>query len=102
MDEARREYYAAMKKLSSGEMRLKDLPLDTLEQLLSRLMIDADLLQDHFDERREKDSDSPGPGTSAPDFKLELIDGKGTRTGKMVSLKENLDKPVALIFGSYT
>ena len=102
MSDARREYYDAMRKLSSGEMRLKDLPQEALEQLLSRLMIDADVLQDHFDERREKDRDSPGAGTEAPDFRLELIDGKGTRTGNMVSLKECLDKPVALIFGSYT
>lgn len=91
-----------MKKLISGAMRLDDLPDDTVERLTAMLKTDAKALQARFDERQEKERNSPGPASIAPDFNLERIDGKGVRTGAMCALKDNLDKPVALIFGSYT
>ncbi len=53
-------------------------------------------------DRGEPGHPSPGPGTPAPNFRLELIDAGGTRTGEIRALTDHLDKPVALIFGSYT
>ncbi len=38
----------------------------------------------------------------APDFALELLSEKGERTGETRRLSDAYDKPVALIFGSYT
>ena len=45
---------------------------------------------------------APRPGDPAPDFRLERLDGKGQRTGSYERLRDHLDKPVALVFGSYT
>lgn len=42
---------------------------------------------------------SPAVGDKAPDFTLEILDGKGKKV-KLSSFKGK--KPVLLIFGSYT
>ncbi len=96
------DLFAVMKRLLSGEMRLSELPPSSVERLTDMMKSDADALQKVFDERVALEKTAPKPGTDAPDFNLELIDPKGIRTGEMRALSDHLDKPVALLFGSYT
>ncbi len=96
------DLYAVMKQLLSGEMRLSDLPTDAVQRLTDMMKSDADTLQKRFDQRSEREKKAPKPGTAAPRFNLELIDEKGARTGEMRALSDHLDKPVALLFGSFT
>lgn len=53
-------------------------------------------------DRVEADKRSPQVGESAPDFELELLSVAGIRTGSFLKLSSLKDKPVGLIFGSYT
>jgi len=50
----------------------------------------------------ERQSGVPQPGDIAPDFELELLDKDLKRAGKTVQLSALKEKPVALMFGSYT
>jgi len=56
----------------------------------------------YLQERIRCDLGAPKEGQSAPDFTVERLNSKGKRTGEMVTLSALLDKPVALLFGSYT
>ena len=91
-----------MKQLLSGEMRLSELPQDALERLTDMMSSDAETLQALFDRRVAIEKTAPRPGHEAPEFNLELLDDNGARTGQMRALSDHLDKPVALLFGSYT
>ena len=100
--EERINFMEFMGALRSGKKRLDDCPGEVVEQLTSMFKTTREKLQSRFDHDRDRESNSPGPGSKAPDFNLELLDGKGKRTGEMVRLSDHFDKPVALIFGSYT
>ena len=102
MNNPKFDLFAVMKQLLSGEMRLSDLPHDAVQRLTDMMKSDADALQERFDQRASREKTAPKPGTVAPRFNLELIDEKGARTGEMRALTDHLDKPVALLFGSYT
>ena len=56
----------------------------------------------YLQERIRQDLSAPKEGQPALDFTSERLDAKGKRTGKMVNLFSLFDKPVALLFGSYT
>ena len=45
---------------------------------------------------------SPKVGDDAPDFKAEVLDERGKRTGKMQLLSSQFGVPLGLVFGSYT
>lgn len=102
MNSPKFDLFAVMKQLLSGEMRLSELPQNAVERLTDMMKSDAEALQARFDERAAREKTAPTPGTEAPWFNLELIDEKGVRTGEMRALTDYLDKPVALLFGSYT
>ena len=102
MNNPKFDLFAVMKQLLTGEMRLSDLPQNAIERLTDMMKSDADTLQARFDQRAAREKTAPKPGTRAPGFNLELIDEKGTRTGETKALGDHLDKPVALLFGSYT
>jgi len=91
-----------MGALRSGEKRLDDFPDDLVDRVVEMFKLSRVDLQARFDKGLLVEKGSPGPGMIAPDFRLELIDGEGNRTGEQVQLSTKLDKPVALIFGSYT
>ena len=88
--------------LDAGKTRVDELSEAEASALTARLGLGPDAIQDLFDERVARERTSPVPGGPAPDFNLELIDPQGARTGQMRRLFDHGDKPVALIFGSYT
>jgi|TARA_Y100000310_G_scaffold343089_1_gene449140 hypothetical protein len=100
--ENRVNFMEFMGALRSGEKRLDDCPAEVVEHLTGMFKTTAEKLQRRFDRDRDRERNSPRPGSSAPDFSLELLDDKGKRHGEYARLSEHLDKPVALIFGSYT
>ena len=100
--ESRINFRDFMIKLRRGDTRLDDLPEDAVERLCEMYKTTKEKLQARFDEGIERESNSPAPGKQAPDFNLERLDGQGKRTGEFVRLHDDLDKPVGLIFGSYT
>lgn len=102
MGDEKFDLFAAMKRLVVGEMRLSDIPESAVTQLTSMMKIDADTLQTQFDQRAAREKEAPKPGIVAPGFNLEMIDQQGVRTGETRSLADHRDKPVALLFGSYT
>ncbi len=102
MENPKFDLFAVMKQLLSGEMRLSDLPHNAVERLTEMMKSDAESLQARFDQRVKREKTAPRPGSAAPEFTLELIDEKGVRTGVQKSLADHRDKPVALLFGSYT
>ena len=100
--ESRINFRDFMIKLRRGETRLDDLPEDAVRRLCEMYKTTKEKLQARFDEGIERESNSPVPGKQAPNFNLERLDAQGKQTGEFVTLHENLDKPVGLIFGSYT
>lgn len=59
-------------------------------------------LRSFMEKRVLRDQRSPKVGEPAPDFELELLTAAGGRSGDTVTLSSYFDKPVAMIFGSYT
>lgn len=100
--EKRINFMEFMAALRSGKKRLDECPDEVVEQLTSMFKTSREKLQNRFDKDLDRESNSPKAGSRAPDFKLELLDDKGKRSGEMVRLSDHFDKPVALIFGSYT
>ncbi|MBV7333405.1 hypothetical protein KFU94_35255 [Chloroflexi bacterium TSY] len=49
-----------------------------------------------------RQANAPIVGHPAPDFEIERLDTHGKQTGQMSRLSSAFDKPVALVFGSYT
>ena len=88
--------------LSSGEMDVDDVPESFLENLLKQRGISREQLRSDFGRRRKREEAAPNVGQPAPDFELELLSPGGKRTGEMRRLSDAFEKPVALIFGSYT
>ncbi|MEJ2132446.1 MAG: hypothetical protein P8Y95_12725 [Gammaproteobacteria bacterium] len=99
---SRLDFRDVMIKLRTGEARLDELPQVAVERLCDMYKTTSEKLQARFDAGIERERNSPTPGKRAPDFNLERLDANGVRTGEFVRLHDNLDKPVGLIFGSYT
>lgn len=91
-----------MVALRSGEKRLDDFPDEVVNRVVKMFSMSRQDLQSRFDKGVLLEKNSPKPGMTAPDFRLELMDRKGNRTGEQVQISKQRDKPVALIFGSYT
>ena len=56
----------------------------------------------YLQDRIRKDIAAPKEGDAAPDFAVERLSPDGKRTGETINLSAFFDKPVALLFGSYT
>ena len=50
----------------------------------------------------ERDRKTPSVGGQAPDFELAALSAAGETTGERVRLADHFERPVALVFGSYT
>ncbi len=96
------DFFATMDALRTGKKRLDDLPEDVVERFTTMMNTDRQSLQLRFDSTAERERRSPKVGMRAPDFNLELLDTAGKRTSGTRALADHLDKPIALIFGSYT
>ncbi len=66
----------------------------------------SDLTEDEFNAIRDwqkgRQGGVPQPGSVAPDFEADLLDGNQNRTGETVRLSDLRGKPVGLVFGSWT
>jgi hypothetical protein len=89
-------------ELRSGAKRLDDFPEEVLREATQVSSLSHSELQAFFDKGVRLEKSSAKVGRKAPEFRLHGIDDQGNRTGEMVQLSETLDKPVALVFGSYT
>lgn len=96
------DFFATMDALRTGRTRLDDLPDEVVDRFTTMMSTDRASLQSRFDRTAERERRSPKAGARAPGFALELLDASGKRTGETRALVDHLDKPVALIFGSYT
>ena len=101
-DTAKVDFFATMDALRSGKKRLDDLPDAVVERFTTMMKTDRAALQTRFDKTAERERCSPKVGEPAPTFDLELLDAAGKRTTETRALGDQFDKPVALIFGSYT
>ncbi|MDH3641135.1 MAG: hypothetical protein OES38_03510 [Gammaproteobacteria bacterium] len=88
--------------LRNGRKRLDDFADDVVKRATELSHVGRSELQAFFDTGVARETTSPKPGSKAPDFQLERLDAKGKQTGESVQLARTLDKPVALVFGSYT
>ena len=66
----------------------------------------SDITEAQFDalqaEQKARQVKVPQPGTTAPDFALDMVTRERKRTGEKVRLSALHGHPVGLIFGSYT
>jgi hypothetical protein len=72
------------------------------DEVFQRMNISREDFREVTARMAERDARTPAVGTPAPDFELELLDGKGVRTGEYRRLSAHRGRPVALVFGSYT
>ena len=95
--------------LSSGPDRSLNLPQVIEDRIVSITEAELELrgwtregMRRRYLDRMKRDLGSPQVGEEAPDFELELLNATGERTGELIALSGLRDRPVALIFGSYT
>jgi hypothetical protein len=88
--------------LRAGRNRLDDFSDDVVARATELSHLGRSELQSFFDTGVAREKSSPKVGTKAPEFRLERLDQNGNRTGHSIHLAQILDKPVALVFGSYT
>ena len=88
--------------LRTGKKRLDDFADDVVKRATELSHLGRSELQAFFDTGVARETSSPKSGSKAPDFQLERLDARGNQTGKSIQLAKILDKPVALVFGSYT
>ncbi len=98
----RAELMKVMRGLGSGELDVASVPKPMLDFVKKMTNRSAEEIVEHAAQRREREARAPKPGMQAADFELELLSEKGERTGEMRRLSDAYDKPVGLIFGSYT
>ena len=96
------DFFATMDALRTGKTQLDDLRDEVVDRFTTMMNSDRASLQSRFDRTAERERRSPQAGMRAPVFDLELLDAVGNRTAETRALADHLDKPVALIFGSYT
>ncbi len=96
------DFFATMDALRTGKTRLDELPDEVADRFTTMMNTDRASLQSRFDRTAQRERRSPKAGMRAPVFDLELLDAVGKRTAETRALADHLDKPIALIFGSYT
>jgi hypothetical protein len=62
--------------------------------------ITAEQFDGHIATQKAREAVVPKIGSEAPDFVADVLDRK--RTGRQVRLSDLRDKPVGLVFGSFT
>ena len=96
------DLHEVIRELDSGRTHFDRLSGPAAQALSLRLGLDSKALRALFDNRAERERNAPETGGPAPDFNLELLGPQGSGTNQKCRLFDHLDKPVALIFGSYT
>ena len=88
---------ADFRALIEGRKRLDELPDPFVDRLVAMWKTDRPTLEERFRRSAKREKASPKSGSMAPDFSLRELD-----SGRLVRLSDHRDKPVGLIFGSYT
>ncbi|MDE0800838.1 MAG: redoxin domain-containing protein [Rhodospirillaceae bacterium] len=77
--------------------------MDSLsDEMIEAMNVTREFLGNRNVEKDKMDARAPKILDQAPDFTAERLSGDGSRTGEKISLSNILDKPVGLLFGSYT
>ena len=77
--------------------------MDTVtDDMVKAMNVTRDFLRNRNVEKERMDAVAPSEGDAAPDFEAEQLSPAGQRTGTKLRFSELLDKPVGLMFGSYT
>ena len=101
-EQPRFDLYQTMRELFEGKIRLDDLDEEVVAHFEKVMQGGKEALQARFDGKVAQERNAPKLADAAPDFELERLDSQGQRTGEMRRLSDYYDKPVALIFGSFT
>ena len=96
------DFVGTLVKIRFGEIKVDDLSEAETERMTGIMGIDRAALQARFGRIEERERRAPGAGDLAPKFELEGLDSNGKRTGERYAPLRRPEKPVALIFGSYT
>ncbi len=72
------------------------------EEMWKRMNITKEEFLVIRDRMVEREKSAPAVGSLAPDFDVERLSPEGERTEESVRLSDHFDRPVGLIFGSYT
>ena len=72
------------------------------EKALKQMGLSREEFREVARRMEERERKSPPVGGLAPDFELAALSATGEPTGETVRLAEHLERPVALVFGSYT
>ena len=72
------------------------------EEMWKRMNISKEEFKAIRDQMVEREKTAPAVGSPAPDFDVERLSPQGERTDQSVRLSDHFDRPVGLIFGSYT
>ena len=91
-----------MREVGEGKLDVADIPAEVAQFVKTATGRSVEEMAVAGVQRRKREQGSPKPGSAAPDFELELLSAKGERTSERVRLSDAYDKPVGLVFGSYT
>lgn len=77
--------------------------MDTItDDMVKAMNVTREFLRNRNVDKARMDEAAPKVGDPAPDFEAELLSPHGQRTSEFVKLSDLFDKPVGLLFGSYT
>ena len=77
-------------------------PKQLNDEMLAAMNVTAEYLANRGIEKARLDKTAPAVGSRAPNFRANLLGEDGDLTDAVVELDALLDKPVGLMFGSYT
>lgn len=77
-------------------------PLKVSDEMLAAMNVTRDFLAKRNIDKQALDAQAPSPGSKAPNFSANLLDENGAPSGEVAELHALLEKPVGLLFGSYT
>jgi len=77
-------------------------PLKVSDEMLAAMNVTREFLANRNIDKQALDAQAPSCGSKAPNFRANLLDESGAPSEEVVELYGLLDKPVGLLFGSYT
>ena len=81
---------------------MKGNPASLTDDMVAAMNVTREFLRDRNIDKERMDETAPKVGDTAPDFEAERLTEDGERSGNSIKLSDLFDKPVGLMFGSYT
>jgi hypothetical protein len=72
------------------------------DEMVDAMNVTREFLDNRTVEKDKMDAIAPKISDQAPNFTAEQLSSDGSRSGEKISLSDLLNKPVGLLFGSYT